>query len=70
MHKVKAYHFHVIKRFIDHLDTLNDGSVLYDVCKNIYLLRHLYIFIFLYVLIYMRERYTIKMCIYIERDTQ
>ena len=33
--KVKACHFHATKRFIDDLDTLNDGGVL-NVCKDIY----------------------------------
>ena len=34
-YKVKAHHFHVTKRFIDDLGTLNDGGVLNDVYKDI-----------------------------------
>ena len=34
--KVKAGHFHVTKRFIYDLGTLNDGSVFNDVYKDIY----------------------------------
>ena len=34
--KVKARHFHVTKRFIYDLGTLNDGSVFNDVYKDMY----------------------------------
>ena len=35
--KVKAHHFHATKRFIDDLDTLNNGVVFNDFYKDIYL---------------------------------
>ena len=34
--RVKARHFHAVKRFIDNLGTLNDRSVFNDVYKDIY----------------------------------